>query len=248
MSHCKILYVCQEITPYLPESDMSVLCRALSQGMQERGNEIRTFMPRYGLINERRNQLHEVIRLSGMNLIIDNEDYFHRKAMIRDEDGAFFADNDERAIFFARGVLETVKKLRWSPDIVHCHGWFSSIVPVYLRNAFADDPVFKHTKIVLSVYDDAFEGELDPGFKSKIQGEGVGRKYLSHLDKPTYENLMKFVINYTDGVIFETPEPPEAIRDLLVEKKKRFLEYQDKSTPEYLDQYQAFYNKVLANE
>ena len=272
MSHCKILYVCQEITPYLPESDMSVLCRALSQGMQERGNEIRTFMPRYGLINERRNQLHEVIRLSGMNLIIDNndhqliikvasipsarvqiyfidnEDYFHRKAMIRDENGAFFADNDERAIFFARGVLETVKKLRWSPDIVHCHGWFSSIVPVYLRNAFADDPVFKRTKIVLSVYDDAFEGELDPGFKSKIQGEGVGRKYLSHLDKPTYENLMKFVINYTDGVIFETPEPPEAIRDLLVEKKKRFLEYQDKSTPEYLDQYQAFYNKVLANE
>ena len=248
MSHCKILYVCQEITPYLPESDMSVLCRALSQGMQERGNEIRTFMPRYGLINERRNQLHEVIRLSGMNLIIDNEDYFHRKAMIRDEDGAFFADNDERAIFFARGVLETVKKLRWSPDIVHCHGWFSSIVPVYLRNAFADDPVFKRTKIVLSVYDDAFEGELDPGFKSKIQGEGVGRKYLNHLDKPTYENLMKFVINYTDGVIFETPEPPEAIRDLLVEKKKRFLEYQDKSTPEYLDQYQAFYNKVLANE
>ena len=128
MSHCKILYVCQEITPYLPESDMSVLCRALSQGMQERGNEIRTFMPRYGLINERRNQLHEVIRLSGMNLIIDNndhqliikvasipsarvqiyfidnEDYFHRKAMIRDEDGAFFADNDERAIFFARGI------------------------------------------------------------------------------------------------------------------------------------------------
>lgn len=229
-------------------------------------------MPRYGLINERRNQLHEVIRLSGMNLIIDNndhqliikvasipsarvqiyfidnEDYFHRKAMIRDEDGAFFADNDERAIFFARGVLETVKKLRWSPDIVHCHGWFSAIVPVYLRNAFADDPVFKRTKIVLSVYDDAFEGELDPGFKSKIQGEGVGRKYLSHLDKPTYENLMKFVINYTDGVIFETPEPPEAIRDLLVEKKKRFLEYQDKSTPEYLDQYQAFYNKVLANE
>lgn len=145
-------------------------------------------------------------------------------------------------------MLETVKKLRWSPDIVHCHGWFSAIVPVYLRNAFADDPVFKRTKIVLSVYDDAFEGELDPGFKSKIQGEGVGRKYLNHLDKPTYENLMKFVINYTDGVIFETPEPPEAIRDLLVEKKKRFLEYQDKSTPEYLDQYQAFYNKVLANE
>ena len=203
MSHCKILYVCQEITPYLPETDMSVLCRTLSQGMQEKGNEIRTFMPRYGSINERRNQLHEVIRLSGMNLIIDNndhqliikvasipsarvqiyfidnEDYFHRKATVRDAEGRLFADNDERIIFFARGVLETVKKLRWSPDLVHCVGWFSAIVPVYLRNAFADDPVFKNVKIVLSVYDDGFEGELDRHFKTKMQGEGVGKKYLS---------------------------------------------------------------------
>lgn len=146
---------------------MSTLCRTLSQSMQERGNEIRTFMPRYGLINERRNQLHEVIRLSGMNLIIDdndhqliikvasipsarvqiyfidNEDYFQRKFTLCDGEGSLFADNDERAIFFARGVLETVKKLRWVPDVVHVHGWFSAIVPVYLRNTFADDPVFK---------------------------------------------------------------------------------------------------------
>ena len=164
MSSCKILYVCQEITPYLAENDMSTLCRTLSQSMQERGNEIRTFMPRYGLINERRNQLHEVIRLSGMNLIIDdndhqliikvasipsarvqiyfidNEDYFQRKFTLCDGEGSLFADNDERAIFFARGVLETVKKLRWVPDVVHVHGWFSAIVPVYLRNTFADDP------------------------------------------------------------------------------------------------------------
>lgn len=272
MSNCKILYVCQEITPYLPESDMSVLCRTLSQNMQERGNEIRTFMPRYGLINERRNQLHEVIRLSGMNLIIDNndhqliikvasipaarvqiyfidnEDYFHRKAIVRDENGVLFPDNDERAIFFARGVLETVKKLRWTPDVVHCHGWFSSIVPVYLRNLFADDPIFKKVKIVVSLYDDAFEGELDKKFKAKIQGEGVPKKYLDYLDDPTYENLMKFVINYADGVIFETPEPAAPIVDFLHEKKKPFLEFQDKMTAEYLDHYQAFYNKILANE
>ena len=256
MSNCKILYVCQEITPYLPESDMSVLCRTLSQNMQERGNEIRTFMPRYGLINERRNQLHEVIRLSGMNLIIDNndhqliikvasipaarvqiyfidnEDYFHRKAIVRDENGVLFPDNDERAIFFARGVLETVKKLRWTPDVVHCHGWFSSIVPVYLRNLFADDPIFKKVKIVVSLYDDAFEGELDKKFKAKIQGEGVPKKYLDYLDDPTYENLMKFVINYADGVIFETPEPAAPIVDFLHEKKKPFLEFQDKTTAE----------------
>ena len=150
----KILYVCQEITPYLPETEASGLCRALTQAMQERGNEIRTFMPRYGCINERRHQLHEVIRLSGMNLIIDdndhqliikvasipaarvqsyfidNDDYFSRKFVLTDEEGKAFPDNDERAIFFARGVLETVKKLRWTPTVVHCHGWFSSVIPV----------------------------------------------------------------------------------------------------------------------
>lgn len=197
MSSCKILYVCQEITPYLAENDMSTLCRTLSQSMQERGNEIRTFMPRYGLINERRNQLHEVIRLSGMNLIIDdndhqliikvasipsarvqiyfidNEDYFQRKFTLCDGEGSLFADNDERAIFFARGVLETVKKLRWVPDVVHVHGWFSAIVPVYLRNTFADDPVFKNVKIVMSLYDDGFDGELDAKFGQKIASEGV---------------------------------------------------------------------------
>ena len=167
MSSTRILYVCQEITPYLPETEMSSLCRTLSQTMQERGYEIRTFMPRYGCINERRNQLHEVIRLSGMNLIIDdndhqliikvasipaarvqiyfidNDDYFSRKAVLTDAEGNYFADNDERSIFFARGVLETVKKLRWTPSIVHCHGWFSSVVPVYLKHVFADDPIFR---------------------------------------------------------------------------------------------------------
>ena len=272
MSNRKILYVCQEITPYLAENDMSVLCRALSQGMQEKGNEIRTFMPRYGLINERRNQLHEVIRLSGMNLIIDNndhqliikvasipaarvqiyfidnEDYFHRKAIIRDENGKQFPDNDERAIFFARGVLETVKKLRWTPDIVHCHGWMSSIVPVYLKNLFADDPIFKKIKIVMSLYDEAFEGELDSNFKAKVQGEGVPKKYLAPLEHPTYENLMKFVSNYVDGVIYETPKPDPKLVECFEEKNIASLAFQDKSNPEYLDRYLEFYNKILANE
>ena len=164
--------------------------------MQERGNEIRTFMPRYGCINERRNQLHEVIRLSGMNLIIDdndhqliikvasiptarvqiyfidNDDYFARKAVLSDDAG-WFADNDERAIFFARGVLETVKKLRWNPSVVHCHGWFSAVVPIYLKHMFADDPVFRDVKIAVSLYDDAFPGELDAGFRAKVEHEGV---------------------------------------------------------------------------
>ena len=139
MAKKRVLFISQEIVPYLPESEMANIGRFLPQGIQEKGKEIRTFMPRYGCINERRNQLHEVIRLSGMNLIIndtdhpliikvasiqsarmqvyfiDNDDYFQRKHTIADEKGAFLPDNDERSIFFARGVFETVRKLRWLP-------------------------------------------------------------------------------------------------------------------------------------
>lgn len=272
MSDHKILYVCQEIQPYLPDTEMSVLCRTLLQAMQEKGNEIRTFMPRYGIVNERRSQLHEVIRLSGMNLIIsdndhqliikvasipsvraqiyfiDNDDYFHRKAIVADENGEYFADNDERAIFFARGVLETVKKLQWSPDIVHCHGWFSAIVPIYLKHVFAGDPVFKGTKTIISLYDEKFPGELDNGFRKKIKNEGVNQKYLDILDKPTYENLMKFVIGNVDGVIFETKSAEKELVKYAEDRNIPVMGYQDKSTTEYLNNYQNFYNKISGNE
>ncbi len=269
MSNCKILYVCQEITPYLPQTEMSLLCRTLSQAMQERGNEIRTFMPRYGCINERRNQLHEVIRLSGMNLIIDdndhqliikvasipaarvqiyfidNDDYFNRKAVLTDESGIYFPDNDERAIFFARGVLETVKKLRWEPTIVHCHGWFSSVVPIYLRHVFADDPLFRDVKIVVSLYDDAFPDVLDADFHSKVESEGVSADFLKNVETPSYQNLMKLVIDHADGVIIENPSLDPALAEYLEKTGKPKLGYQDKETTEYLDNYQKFYEALL---
>ena len=180
MENTRVLFVCSEITPYLPETPISTIGRQLPQGIQDLGHEIRTFMPRYGCINERRNQLHEVIRLSGMNLIIndtdhpliikvasisaarmqiyfiDNDDYFHRKNLYRDNDGNFFADNDERSIFFARGVLETVRKLRWSPNVVHCHGWFSALMAVYLKKSYKDDPLYANSKVVISIYGEDF--------------------------------------------------------------------------------------------
>lgn len=225
MSNAKILYVTSQVTPYLPESEISTVCRYLPQAMQEMGSEIRLFMPRYGCINERRNQLHEVIRLSGMNLIIDdtdhqliikvasipaarvqvyfidNEDFFQRKAIVDDVDGGLFEDNDERAIFFARGVLETVKKLRWSPNIVHCHGWLSAVAPLYLRKVFKDDPIFSKVKIVVSLYDDGFEGELNSKMRDKIKQEGIKASELALLERPSYENLMKFALGYADGVV-----------------------------------------------
>ena len=270
MAGSKILYVCQEITPYLPPTDISSECRQLVQAMQERGNETRTFMPRYGVINERRNQLHEVIRLSGMNLIIDdndhqliikvasipsarvqiyfidNDDYFARKAVLNDPDnGKPFQDNDERATFFARGVLETVRKLRWTPDIVHCHGWFSSVMPIYLRNTFADDPMFSNVKIAVSIYDDAFAGTLAPEFRQKIENENINAPKLSLLDNPSYENVMKLVIEYADGIVMRTPNPSPEITAALGKAGKPIMAWQPADTPDYFDNYQKFYEGLL---
>lgn len=268
MASSKILYVCQEIVPYLPDTELSMLCRTLSQAMQERGNEIRTFMPRYGCINERRHQLHEVIRLSGMNLIIDdndhqliikvasipsarvqiyfidNDDYFARKAVLEDESGAPFADNDERALFFARGVLETVKKLRWSPTIVHCHGWFAGIVPLYLKKVFADDPIFRNVKIVVSLYGDGFPGELDKDFRQKIANEGIKDKNLSILDAPSYENLCRFVMNYADGIVAASDQVAPEILALARESGKSVLEYQSPGAADFFDNYNRFYEEL----
>ena len=269
MAGSKILYVCQEITPYLPPTEISSECRLLVQAMQERGNETRTFMPRYGVINERRNQLHEVIRLSGMNLIIDdndhqliikvasipsarvqiyfidNDDYFARKAVLRDPatDG-MFPDNDERAIFFARGVLETVKKLRWTPTVVHCHGWFSSIVPIYLKKVFADDPIFKEVKIVVSLYGDGFDKPLDAGMKEKIANEGVKDKKLSILDTPSYENLCRYVMEYADGIILASDAVTPEIIELVRNSGKPLLEYQSPDAEDFFDNYNRFYDSI----
>lgn len=261
----KILYVCQQIAPYLQEDTASTTCRMLVQAMQERGNQIRTFMPRYGCINERRHQLHEVIRLSGMNLIIDdndhqliikvasipaarvqvyfidNDDYFSRKAVLTDEQGEYFEDNDERSVFFARGVLETVKKLRWAPNIVHCHGWFSAIVPVYLKTMFADDPIFKNVKIILSLYNDEFPNTLSHDLRSELEGEGIESEKMELLDEPTYLNLFRFVMQYVDGVVISDKEIDSTILEEVRAQQKPILEYQSPEEEDYLDNYTRFY-------
>ena len=268
MASRKILYVCQEIMPYLPESELSGLSRRLAQAMQERGNEIRTFMPRYGCINERRNQLHEVIRLSGMNLIIDdndhqliikvasipsariqiyfinNDDYFARKAVLLDADGKAFADNDERAIFFARGVLETVRKLNWAPTVVHCMGWMSAVVPIYLKKVFNDDPLFRDVKIVVTLADDRFDEPLDAQFAEKIANEGVKDEKLSILSTPSYENLYRFVIDYADGITVASPKASPELVEYARQSGKPVLEYREPDEEDFFDNYNRFYEEL----
>ncbi|HBX52146.1 MAG: glycogen synthase [Bacteroidetes bacterium RIFOXYA12_FULL_35_11] len=268
MEKSKILFISQEITPYLPETEMSVVGRYLPQGIQEGGREIRTFMPRYGCVNERRNQLHEVIRLSGMNLIIDdtdhpliikvasiqsarmqvyfidNEDYFQRKFQMVDDDGVAFPDNDERMIFFARGVIETVKKLRWVPDVVHCLGYMSSLVPLYLKRTFAEDPLFNNSKVVYSIYNEEHDLTLAKTFKNKVMAEGITKKDLEVVNTPDYLNICKLAINMSDGVIYGTSKIHPSLKKHVESLDKPVLTYQSEET--YIKAYSEFYDKVLS--
>jgi starch synthase len=266
----KVLYIMQEITPYLKESPLSNLGRFLPQGIQERGKEIRTFMPKYGNINERRNQLHEVIRLSGMNLIIDdadhpliikvasiqqarmqvyfidNEDYFHRKSVFRDKNGVFFHDNDERLIFFARGVIETVRKLGWPPDIIHCHGWFTSLVPLYIKRAFKDNPLFSYSTVIYSLYDDAFEEKLSQDLIKKLKFDKIKEVDLKNYRNPDHVKLAKSAMKYADAIVIGSENINPELEEFARSSEKPLLEYHNDET--YIDAYSEFYDKLLKNK
>ena len=266
----RVLFVNSEMFPYLPESDIANIGRYLPQGIQERKKEIRSFMPRYGCINERKNQLHEVIRLSGMNIIIndvdrplvikvasisaarmqvyfiDNEDYFHRKSIYHDADGNFFTDNGERAIFFARGVLETVKKLRWAPDVIHCQGWISQILPIYLKKAYVDDPIFSQSKVVLSLYDDMPVTDFPEDFKDRVLFGAVGEKEVEILKEPTGINLAKLAIDYSDGVILGSENIENELVTYCKDAGLPVLPYNAESIKDgsYIEDYNSFYDNL----
>lgn len=227
----RVLFVSQEIYPYLEkETPVRLLNRRLPQICQENGIETRTFMPKFGEINERRNQLHEVIRLSGLNLIIndadhplllkvasiqsariqiyfiDNDDYFHRRKGLADEQGVEYDDNEERCIFFARGTLETIQKLRWTPNVVQCSGWMSALVPLYVRRAFSDTPFFSQSKVVLALNNEAFEKPFSADFARKLLIRGVGSAPIAGIEgkEVNYEQLMKLAIDYSDAIVLQT--------------------------------------------
>lgn len=266
----RVLFVSQEIVPYLPESHIGKIGRHLPQGTQERGREIRTFMPRFGCVNERRNQLHEVIRLSGMNLIIDdndhpliikvasiqparmqvyfidNEEYFQRKFFLNDKNGKFFSDNDERAIFFCRGVIETVKKLGWAPDVIHCHGWMTALLPFFIKTVYKDDPLFENSKIVYSVYNDEYKGSLDTRMAEKVKFDTLTDDEVSDFTDPSHLGLTKAGIKYADAVILGDEEVSAEAAAAVTGVDKPVLGFKDEES--YLDAYAEFYTEVLAGD
>ncbi len=269
MKDKRILYVSSEVVPYLPETEISSMSFEAPRMVNKQGGQIRIFMPRYGNINERRHQLHEVIRLSGINLVIndldmpliikvasipkeriqvyfiDNEDYFKRKATLTDEDGNLFIDNDERAIFFAKGVIETVKKLNWSPDIIHVNGWLASLLPLYLKEYYKNEPLFSDSKIITSVYNQSFEGTLDTKLIEKVKFDNIDENIIKILEEPTYTNLMKIAIDHSDALIKGSKDISDELNDYLAASEKPVLDYY--SFEEFADPYTEFYNSQALN-
>ncbi|MFA6701440.1 MAG: glycogen/starch synthase [Dysgonamonadaceae bacterium] len=272
MNKKRILYISQEIYPYSPKTTVSNISRFLPQAIQEKGKEIRSFMPKYGNINERRNQLHEVIRLSGMNLIIDdtdhsliikvasiqparmqiyfidNDDFFQHRETVVDENGVEYMDNDERSIFFTRGVMETVKKLRWIPDVIHCHGWFSALVPLFIKRGYADDPTFKDSKVVYSVYDDAFNNPFHEEIAKKLLFEGIDETEIKSINERgtmDFENLTKMAIDYSDAVVQGSENINSNISKYITEKNIDFTPY-NVDFDSNVNEIDALYDKLKA--
>ena len=266
MAKKKILFINQEIAPYVPDSIMSIQGRDIPQAIQEKSHEIRVFMPKWGNINERRGQLHEVQRLSGMNIIIDdtdhplvikvasiqsakiqvyfidNDDYFYKRQMEHNESGEDYADNGERAIFFARGVLETVKKLRWIPDVIHCQGWMSAVVPLYIKTAYHDEPSFTNTKVVTSLFTKSLNNDLGDNFKRCVEFRDATSDLLNkYNDKFDFNELGKLAIDYSDGIIETDKELNKELFDYATEKEIPILKFKEEG---FADAIEEFYDLI----
>ena len=240
----KILVISSEVVPYLPQTEKAVNSFLVSKKINDFGGMTRIFMPKYGIINERRHQLHEVIRLSGMNMII-NDLYMpliikvasipkeRMQVYFIDNDDRLLKDNDERMIFFTKGVIETVKKLNWTPDIINLHGWFTSLFPLYFKTLFADDPVFDNSKIVSSIYNKSFEGSLSKKIVEKIQFDGIEQD-ISNLSFPDFESLTDLMVKYSDSVIISSDRIDKSTLNSIKLHSKKSLNFKDSSNDEAL--------------
>lgn len=265
MVKTKILFIAHEMAPFLELTNISKITRELPQAMQEKGYEIRVLMPRFGNINERRNRLHEVIRLSGMNIqiddndnpliikvasiqgakmqvyFLDNEEYFKRKHVFSDATEKFYADNDERAIFFCKGALETVKKLGWAPDIVHCHGWMTSLVPMYIKTSYKNDPTFKNSKVIYSVYENCFNGALSPEFHKKAIMNGMKAEDTTVFGGRECIDMHLGAIAYSDAIVNATSTLGEKLQNVIQNSNKSVMNHPEE---DFSDIYANFYEEV----
>jgi starch synthase len=268
MSKLRVLYAASEIAPFLTTSSVADFARALPQHMQERGIEIRILVPRFGLINERKNRLHEVLRLSGINItvsddakplvikvasipnsrlqvyFIDSADYFKRKAVFHDKDNNFFEDNDDRTIFFCKGVLETVKKLGWAPDIIHCHDWITSLIPMYLKTAYRDDPILRETRTIFTVYNNTFSYKFGEDFTEKVKITGITQEMLAPLASADLGGLIRAGVKYADAIARSETLQDDHFKGLLDEQHLMLIENNEAGLNAYHDLYKKLATTV----
>lgn len=264
----KVLYISQEIAPYLPDSPLALAGRNLAQGSHDNGYEVRTFMPKYGSINERRNQLHEVIRLSGMNIsiddsdhpliikvatlqparmqvyFIDNDDYFHFSPDKTLEIDSSPEENDERIMFFAKGAIETVKKLRWDPAIIHCMGWTTALIPLYLRSMYADEPTFAKSKVIYALRSEGFEGNLDSRFDEKLALALLPPDVIQSLPPQVdFNTLNKLAIDNSDAIVVSSPDVNPDLIEYAIQTGKPLLNYVEDD--KVVDSYAQFFETLI---
>ncbi|MGV3599295.1 MAG: glycogen/starch synthase [Bacteroidota bacterium] len=270
MGRKKVLFVSSEMSPFLTStSSVSEIARLLPQAIQEKDNEIRVLVPRFGLINERRNRLHEVVRLSGINITIDdndnpliikvaslpdakmqvyfldNEEYFHRKALYHNEENQFFPDNDERTIFFCKGALETVKKLGWAPDIIHCQGWMTSLIPLYLKTIYKNEPVFKNSKVIYSIFEKEFQENLGEDFARKASLNNIEPEQMACYDNGSCNGLYLGAITHADAVVRAGGNIDPEVENTISKLERPVLTHDDDQ--QYADNYLRFYDEILSS-
>lgn len=271
MAH-RIIFVSQEISPYLPATENAKFGRDLPQAMQSRKWEVRTFMPDFGDINERRNQLHEVIRLSGLNIVIndndhplvvkvasmqpsriqvyfmDNDDYFQKLDSDVDAFGSNRADNDERMIFYGRTAMDTARKLLWETDVMQVQGWMSALVPLYLKSIFRAGPSFLNTHLIYTILPEAPVAKIDPAIFDKLVEDGVGEKYVAKFREMADDpNLIhKMAIEYADAVVFQNVEENPDLEQYCESMGKKVLHLQGEGS--FVEEYSALYNELIENK
>ena len=269
MDKKKVLIITQEMQPYTVLSEIAEIANKLPQYIQEKGMEIRVLMPRYGTINERRHRLHEVVRLSGMNIIVDdddfpliikvaslpgarlqvyfldNDDFFKRKSVFEDDKGKPFEDNADRMVFFCKGVIETVKKFGWPPNIIHCHGWMTSLIPHYLRTAYENEPLFQQSKIIYSAYENTMGDSFGKDFLSKAAINGIDVEDLSTYGDGKNVTLHEGAIKAADAIIKGSENLSDSVLAALEGVDKPVLDFQKE---EFLPAYIDFYHSLLEQE
>ena len=256
--------------PFSEETPASTLCRYLPAFSIEQGRDIRVFTPRFSNINERKHQLHEVIRLSGMNLIvnnadrqliikvasiptsrmqiyfIDNEEYFTKFKDFCDSKGRIRPENDERLLFFGRGTLEAVRKLAWQPHLIHFTGWFSCMIPFYLRRINKENAFFSGTKTVFTLTDESFKGDFGPEMERKLKADGATAKDLQLYENLDWRTLIRAAITYAQGVVVGSPNVDKELLNFALETKRHVVPYNADRT-EFYGQINKMYNQIIGS-